>query len=49
MRSPKEPLTPVGDGTFRSPDGTQWSGDDMLRVGSISIPVPPAARLPKAD
>jgi len=46
--SPKEPLTPEADGTFTSPDGTRWSADDMLHVGSFSMPVRPADRLPAA-
>jgi len=46
--SPKEPLTPEADGTFSSPDGTRWSADDMLHVGSFSVPVRPADRLPAA-
>lgn len=46
LRSPKEPLSPMGDGTFQSPDGTHWSGDDMLHVGSFLVPVQPLARVP---
>ncbi len=46
MRSDKGPLSPNGDGTFQSPDGTQWSVDDMVRVGSFFIPVQEAARVP---
>lgn len=45
MRSQKEPLSPNGDGTFQSPDGTQWSIDDMVRVGNFFIPVLEDARL----
>jgi hypothetical protein len=44
--SPKEPLTPSGDGTFQSPDGTLWSNDDMLHVGNFFTPVQAAARVP---
>ncbi len=40
LRAPKEPLTPNGDGTSQSPDGTLWSGDEMLRIGNFFIPVP---------
>jgi hypothetical protein len=46
LRGPKEPLVPQGDGTFQSPDGTHWSGDEMLHAGSFFIAVPPAARVP---
>ncbi len=45
LRSPKDPLTPNGDGTSQSPDGTQWGGDSMLHIGNFFIPVPPASRL----
>jgi len=41
LRAPREPLTPNGDGTSQSPDGTLWSGDEMLHVGNLFIPVPP--------
>jgi 4-amino-4-deoxy-L-arabinose transferase-like glycosyltransferase len=46
LRSSKEPLSPNGDGTFLSPDGTQWSSDEMLHVGNFFIPVQPGARVP---
>ncbi|MBK7641484.1 MAG: hypothetical protein IPJ19_00300 [Planctomycetes bacterium] len=46
LAGPKEPLTPNGDGTLQSPDGTQWSGDGMLRVGSFFFPVQTAVRVP---
>ena len=46
LRAPKESLVPQGDGTFRSPDGTQWSADSMLRVGGFLMTVQPQARVP---
>lgn len=45
-RGPKEPRVPNGDGTFQSPDGTLWSGDDMVHVGNLFLPLQPAARVP---
>lgn len=33
-------------GEIETPDGFQFSGDDMVRVGAFFLPVHPAARLP---
>jgi 4-amino-4-deoxy-L-arabinose transferase-like glycosyltransferase len=42
----KDPLAALADGTFLSPDGTQWSADGLVLVGNLFLPIPDMARLP---
>jgi hypothetical protein len=42
----KEPLLALADGTFLSPDGTQWSADGLVLAGNLFLPIPPAFQLP---
>jgi 4-amino-4-deoxy-L-arabinose transferase-like glycosyltransferase len=42
----KEPLVALSDGTFLSPDGTQWSADGLVLAGNLFLPIPAAFQLP---